>query len=69
MTTMTAIHRGRSPEEPPYPTLRATAVFDRSFGFPAVRHGTHLVLAAGRVTDPRPFPEDEDAYLPDTSGD
>ncbi|GAP48551.1 proteinase inhibitor I4 serpin [Streptomyces azureus] len=25
--------------------------------------------AAGQVTDPKPFPEDEDAYVRDTSGD
>ncbi|GAA2399626.1 hypothetical protein [Streptomyces daghestanicus] len=44
-------------------------VLRRPFGFLAVHRETRLVLAAGRVTDPKPFPEDEDAYLPDTSGD
>ncbi|MEU0191568.1 hypothetical protein ABZ250_17125 [Streptomyces afghaniensis] len=47
----------------------ATAVFDRSLGFLAVHRETSLVLAAGRVADPKPFPEDEDAYVRGTSGD
>jgi hypothetical protein len=38
-------------------------------GSPAVHRETSLVLAAGRVTDPKPFPEDEDAYVQGTSGD
>ncbi|GGW37139.1 hypothetical protein [Streptomyces caelestis] len=29
---------------------------------------TSLVLTVGRVTDPKPFPEDEDVYARDTSG-
>jgi hypothetical protein len=29
---------------------------------------TSLVLAVGRVTDPKPLPEDEDVYVRDTSG-
>ncbi|MER7402212.1 hypothetical protein ABT373_06860 [Streptomyces sp. NPDC000070] len=33
-----------------------------------VHPGTNLVLAAGRVTDPKPFQEDEDVYVRDTSG-
>ncbi|MFF5521410.1 hypothetical protein [Streptomyces coeruleorubidus] len=49
--------------------VTATFSAGASVGFLASRHGTRLVLAAGRVTDPRPFPEDEDAYLPDMSGD
>ncbi|MFC7897982.1 serpin family protein [Streptomyces sp. NPDC057381] len=36
------------------------AVFDRPFGFLAVHRHTRLVLAAGWVTDPEPFREDED---------
>ncbi|MFE0821733.1 serpin family protein [Streptomyces sp. NPDC058794] len=41
--------------------LRTTvrAVFDRPFGFLAVHRHTRLVLAAGWVTDPEPFREDE----------
>jgi serine protease inhibitor len=41
--------------------LRTTvrAVFDRPFGFLAVHRHTRLALAAGWVTDPEPFREDE----------
>ncbi|WP_395574456.1 serpin family protein [Streptomyces sp. BK79] len=44
--------------------LRTTvrAVFDRPFGFLAVHRHTRLVLAAGWVTDPEPYREDEDQY-------
>ena len=43
----------------------ATAAFSAG-GF---RHReTNLLLAAGRVTGPKPFPEDEDACVQDTSG-
>jgi serine protease inhibitor len=38
------------------------AVFDRPFGFLAVHRHTRLVLAAGWVTDPEPYREDEDQY-------
>ncbi|GGW88573.1 serpin family protein [Streptomyces lomondensis] len=69
VTTLSAVYQGKSPEEPPYETTRAMAVFDRPFGFLAVHRETRLVLAAGWVTDPKPFPEDEDAYVLDTSGD
>ncbi|KOU70087.1 proteinase inhibitor I4 serpin [Streptomyces sp. MMG1533] len=37
-------------------TVRAT--FDRPFGFLAVHRHTRLVLAAGWVTDPEPYPEE-----------
>ena len=36
---------------------------DRPFGFLAVHRHTRLVLAAGRVTDPEPFREDEEVGL------
>ncbi|MEU0249412.1 serpin family protein [Streptomyces sp. NPDC006235] len=55
--------------EPRYETTRADAVFDRPFGFLAVHRETSLVLAAGWVADPKPFPEDEDAYVLEMSGD
>jgi hypothetical protein len=55
--------------EPRYETTRADAVFDRPFGFLAVHRETSLVLTAGWVTDPKLFPEDEDAYVPAPSGD
>jgi hypothetical protein len=55
--------------EPQYETTRADAVFDRPFGFLAVHRETSLVLTAGWVADPKPFPEDEDAYVLDMSGD
>ncbi|MET9681407.1 hypothetical protein [Streptomyces coeruleorubidus] len=54
---------------PPYERVRETAVLDRPFGFLAVHRETSLALSADRVTDPKPFPEDEDVYVPDASGD
>ncbi|GHG95840.1 serpin family protein [Streptomyces lanatus] len=41
-------------------TIEAT--FDRPFGFLAVHRHTRLVLAAGWVTDPEPYREDEGDY-------
>ncbi|WP_437094593.1 serpin family protein [Streptomyces sp. enrichment culture] len=52
---------------PEYETVRAYALYDRPFGFLAVHRATRLVLAAGWVTDPNPFPEDEGAYAPSDS--
>ncbi|MEV3970349.1 serpin family protein [Streptomyces sp. NPDC050698] len=40
-----------------YVTTRINAAFDRPFGFLALHRHTRLVLAAGWVTDPLPFPE------------
>ncbi|MFF3918324.1 serpin family protein [Streptomyces sp. NPDC001852] len=40
-----------------YVTRRVDAVFDRPFGFLALHRHSRLVLAAGWVTDPLPFPE------------
>ncbi|WP_150133495.1 hypothetical protein [Streptomyces hyaluromycini] len=37
-------------------TTRISAAFDRPLGFPALHRHSRLVLAAGRVTDPPPFP-------------
>ncbi|MFD9864554.1 serpin family protein [Streptomyces alboflavus] len=43
-----------------YSVTEIDATFDRPFGFLAVHRRTRLVLAAGWVTDPEPFREDED---------
>ncbi|MEU8954274.1 serpin family protein [Streptomyces sp. NPDC048518] len=48
------------PEER-YVTTEVDATFDRPFGFLAVHRTSRLVLAAGWVTDPKPYREDEDA--------
>jgi hypothetical protein len=40
-------------------TTTIEATFDRPFGFLALHRHTRLVLAAGWVTDPEPFREDE----------
>ncbi|KOU70086.1 proteinase inhibitor I4 serpin [Streptomyces sp. MMG1533] len=45
--------------EPEYETDRLYATFDRPFGFLAVHRASRLVLAAGWVTDPTPFREDD----------
>ncbi|WP_415937438.1 hypothetical protein [Streptomyces sp. 039-1] len=42
-----------------YVTTRISAAFDRPFGFLALHRHTRLVLTAGWVTDPLPFPEEE----------
>ncbi|MFF4351691.1 serpin family protein [Streptomyces sp. NPDC001530] len=43
-------------------TTTIDAVFDRPFGFLAVHRPTRLVLAAGWVTDPEPYREDQGSY-------
>ncbi|MEU6124750.1 serpin family protein [Streptomyces sp. NPDC047123] len=48
-----------------YVTTEVGVAFDRPFGFLAVHRTSRLVLAAGRVTDPEPFREDEDAHVPE----
>ncbi|MFC9825190.1 serpin family protein [Streptomyces erythrochromogenes] len=40
-----------------YVSTRISAAFDRPFGFLALHRHTRLVLTAGWVTDPLPFPE------------
>nr|WP_308288996.1 serpin family protein [Streptomyces erythrochromogenes] len=40
-----------------YMSTRISAAFDRPFGFLALHRHTRLVLTAGWVTDPLPFPE------------
>ncbi|MEU0598864.1 serpin family protein [Streptomyces sp. NPDC006393] len=44
--------------EPRYLTTSVDTSFDRPFGFLALHRHTRLVLAAGWVTDPEPYPED-----------
>ncbi|MFF4435550.1 serpin family protein [Streptomyces sp. NPDC001621] len=44
--------------DPRYVTTTVDARFDRPFGFLALHRHSRLVLAAGWVTDPPPFPED-----------
>ncbi|MCX5560470.1 serpin family protein [Streptomyces sp. NBC_00038] len=53
---------GAAPAERPAPryvTTEIDAVFDRPFGFLALHRTSRLVLAAGWVTDPKPYREDE----------
>ncbi|MFF1682975.1 serpin family protein [Streptomyces sp. NPDC058256] len=53
---------GAAPSERPAPrhvTTEIDAVFDRPFGFLALHRTSRLVLAAGWVTDPEPYREDE----------
>ncbi|PWI20735.1 proteinase inhibitor I4 serpin [Streptomyces sp. Act143] len=45
--------------EPEHESKRACATFDRPFGFLAVHRASRLVLAAGWVTDPTPFRDDD----------
>ncbi|MER6536761.1 serpin family protein [Streptomyces sp900105755] len=45
------------PPERRHVTTRIGAAFDRPFGFLALHRHSRLVLAAGWVTDPLPFPE------------
>jgi serine protease inhibitor len=40
-------------------TTGVQAVFDRPFGFLAVHRHSRLVLMAGWVTDPEPYPDDD----------
>ncbi|MFI2201433.1 serpin family protein [Streptomyces sp. NPDC020192] len=49
-----------------YVTTRISAAFDRPFGFLALHRHSRLVLAAGWVTDPLPYPEyRDDEYVND----
>ncbi|MEW2390244.1 serpin family protein [Streptomyces venezuelae] len=45
---------------PSHPTTELTVTVDRPFGFLAVHRTSRLALAAGWVTDPEPYREDED---------
>lgn len=53
---------GAGVPKPRWVTTTVKAAFDRPFGFLAVHRHTRLVLAAGWVTDPEPFREDEEDY-------
>ncbi|WP_369172142.1 serpin family protein [Streptomyces sp. R28] len=55
---------GSAPAAPRWVTTSVRASFDRPFGFLALHRHTRLVLAAGWVTDPVPYREDEEDYRP-----
>ncbi|GGS90458.1 serpin family protein [Streptomyces chromofuscus] len=57
--TAVAMVAGGGIPELRYVTTLARATFDRPFGFLALDRRTRLVLAAGWVTDPKPYREDE----------
>ncbi|GAA2649878.1 serpin family protein [Streptomyces vastus] len=57
--TAIAAAPGSAPREPRYVTTTIDARFDRPFAFLAVHRRSRLVLAAGWVTDPKPYREDE----------
>ncbi|MFJ3104062.1 proteinase inhibitor I4 serpin [Streptomyces sp. NPDC086835] len=58
--TVTAISvmAGGMPPPPRYTVRHVEAVIDRPFGFLTVHRTSRLVLTAGWVTEPLPFPED-----------
>ncbi|AVH56737.1 MULTISPECIES: serpin family protein [Streptomyces] len=63
VTALSAIAGCAMPFERPAPryvTTEIDAVFHRPFGFLAVHRTSRLVLAAGWVTEPEPFREDEE---------
>lgn len=51
---------GSAPPALRWVTTSVKAAFDRPFGFLALHRHTRLVLAAGWVTDPEPYREDEE---------
>lgn len=59
VTAFEMVWLGLPENEPQHETLRVHATFNRPFGFLAVHRDTRLVLAAGWVTDPEPFREDD----------
>ncbi|WP_309063629.1 hypothetical protein [Streptomyces sp.] len=67
VSAMGMMFPGKDSGEPPHRKTTVTARFTRPFGFLAVHRATRLVLAAGRVTDPKPLPEDEGACVPNGS--
>lgn len=58
VTALAAVAAGGVPARR-YVTTTIDADFDRPFGFLALHRTSRLVLAAGWITDPRPYPEDE----------
>ncbi|GAA4891545.1 hypothetical protein GCM10023237_06890 [Streptomyces coeruleoprunus] len=59
VTAIGAVGAGMSPP-PRYLVRHVEAVFDRPFGFLTVHRASRLVLTAGWVADPVPFPDDDD---------
>ncbi|MFC5215066.1 serpin family protein [Streptomyces coerulescens] len=53
---------GAGPPQLRWTTTTIEATFDRPFGFLALHRHSRLVLAAGWVTDPEPYREDEGNY-------
>ncbi|WP_369273188.1 serpin family protein [Streptomyces sp. R11] len=53
---------GGAPPPVRWVTTTVKAVYDRPFGFLALHRHSRLVLAAGWVTDPEPYREDEEDY-------
>jgi serine protease inhibitor len=59
VTAMGIMFMGAHAGDLPYEQTSVKAFFDRPFGFLAVHRETRLVLAAGWVTDPKPYREDD----------
>ncbi|MGW7366615.1 serpin family protein [Streptomyces sp. NPDC054841] len=60
--TAIAAVAGGMPPPPRYLTKRIDAEFDRPFGFLTVHRTSRLVLTAGWVAEPTPYPEYEEMY-------
>ncbi|MFH8926427.1 proteinase inhibitor I4 serpin [Streptomyces pristinaespiralis] len=69
--TVTAISvaAGGMPPPPRYTVRHIEVAFDRPFGFLAVHRTSRLVLTAGWVTEPAPFPEDPEYDAQDERDD
>ncbi|MBD0422878.1 proteinase inhibitor I4 serpin [Streptomyces sp. TRM S81-3] len=60
--TAVAAAPGGAPPPVRYAVTEVRSVFDRPFGFLALHRHSRLVLAAGWVTDPEPYREDEEVH-------
>ncbi|MEV4680709.1 serpin family protein [Streptomyces kurssanovii] len=60
--TAVSVMAGGMPPAPRYTVRHVEAVIDRPFGFLTVHRTSRLVLSAGWVTEPLPFPEDRDDH-------
>lgn len=60
--TAVAMVAGGAPPPLRWVTTTVNATYDRPFGFLALHRHSRLVLAAGWVTDPEPYREDEEDY-------
>ncbi|MFF5483163.1 serpin family protein [Streptomyces sp. NPDC012935] len=60
--TAVAMAAGGAPLPDRWVTTTVQASYDRPFGFLALHRHSRLVLAAGWVTDPEPYREDEEDY-------